>query len=125
LNERLERRRDELARQAQLALGDLVHVGSAWVLPHPEREGELAPMVSDPEIERIAVEVAMRYEREHGFEPESVRAGARLALAEPPLRAGFRHRQAREPALAQLDDPVLELIATGLASGGHSVRKVA
>ncbi|HZP91192.1 MAG TPA: DUF3883 domain-containing protein [Actinomycetota bacterium] len=31
-------------------------------------------MVTDPEVERIAVELAIRYEREHGREPESVEA---------------------------------------------------
>ncbi len=73
LNERLERRRSELARQARFTLADVAHLGSAWVLPHPER-GALADMVTDPEVERIAVDLAMRYERGHGREPESVEA---------------------------------------------------
>ncbi len=74
LNDRLERRREELARQRQFALSDVSHLGSAWVLPHPERTGHLAAMVMDPEIERIAIRAAMHYEREHGRDPVSVEA---------------------------------------------------
>jgi superfamily II DNA or RNA helicase len=74
LNDRLQRRREELARQRQLALADMVHLGSAWALPHPERTGRFAAMVSDPEIERIAVEAAKAHEHAHGREPESVEA---------------------------------------------------
>jgi superfamily II DNA or RNA helicase len=73
LNARLERRREELNKQARFTLADVTHLGSAWVLPHPEREA-LADMVTDPGVERIAVELAMRHEREHGREPESVEA---------------------------------------------------
>ncbi|MDR7444801.1 MAG: DUF3883 domain-containing protein, partial [Armatimonadota bacterium] len=73
LNARLERRREELRRERELAIADLTHIGSALVLPHPERE-EFAPMVRDEEIERIAMEEAMRYERERGWEPEDVSA---------------------------------------------------
>ncbi len=75
LNERLERRRRELDRQRRFALADVERLGSAWVLPHPER-GALAAqgMTADPEVERIAVELAIRFEREAGREPESVEA---------------------------------------------------
>ena len=73
LNERLERRRQELQRERQLTIADLVHIGSALVLPHPEREN-FAPMVRDEEVERIAMEEAMRYERERGWLPEDVSA---------------------------------------------------
>ncbi len=72
LNARLERRREELAKQWQLALADLAHVGSAWVLPHPERAATLAPMVSDPTVEAIAMREAMAYEEAHGWTPEDV-----------------------------------------------------
>jgi len=68
LNARLERRRQELQRERQLTIADLVHIGSALVLPHPEREN-FAPMVRDEEVERIAMEEAMRYEREPGWLP--------------------------------------------------------
>jgi hypothetical protein len=46
LNDRLERRREELAKQGEVALADLSHVGSAWVLPHPERTGEFGRFCS-------------------------------------------------------------------------------
>lgn len=73
LNARLERRRQEIQRERQLAIADLAHIGSALALPHPER-AELAPMVRDEEIERIAMGEAMRYERERGWIPEDVSA---------------------------------------------------
>ena len=71
LNDRLERRRSELERERQLTIGDITHIGRAWVLPHPEREG-YASMVRDEEIEGIAMERAMAYEREHDWIPEDV-----------------------------------------------------
>jgi superfamily II DNA or RNA helicase len=73
LNARLERRRQELQRERQLTIADLVHIGSALVLPHPEQEN-FAPMVRNEEVERIAMEEAMRYERERGWQPEDVSA---------------------------------------------------
>jgi len=54
-----------------LAIADLTPIGSALVLPHPEREA-FAPMVRDEEVERVAMEEAMRYERARGWEPEDV-----------------------------------------------------
>lgn len=48
-------------------IGAIQHIGQAWVLPHPERTSELlAPMVSDPDIERIAVQAVIDYEQTHG-----------------------------------------------------------
>ncbi len=73
LNERLERRREELARERELTIADVTPIGSALVLPDPERE-RLAPMVRDEEVERIAMEAAMDYERARGWEPEDVSA---------------------------------------------------
>jgi len=73
LNARLERRRQELQRERQLTVADLTHIGSALVLPHPERENFEA-MIHDEEVERIAMEKAMRYERERGWLPEDVSA---------------------------------------------------
>jgi superfamily II DNA or RNA helicase len=73
LNERLERRRQEIQRERQLTIADLTHIGTTLVLPHPERL-HLAPMLVDEEIERIAMEEALRYERERGWEPEDVSA---------------------------------------------------
>jgi hypothetical protein len=71
LNARLERRRQELQQERQLTLGDLTHIGSAWVIPHPER-GDYTAMVRDEEVEKIAMAEAMRYERERGWLPEDV-----------------------------------------------------
>lgn len=73
LNARLERRQRELEMERHCTIGDVQHTGQAWVLPHPDREApQIAPMVRDDEIERIAVEVAMAYERERGWVVESV-----------------------------------------------------
>lgn len=73
LNARLERREAELERERQCAIGDIKLIGCAWVLPHPERQSPaLAPMVSDPEIERIAVEVATAHARARGCAVQSV-----------------------------------------------------
>jgi superfamily II DNA or RNA helicase len=71
LNDRLEKRMSELAREQQLTIGDITHIGRAWVLPHPERVG-FARMVADEEIEKIAMDKAMSYEREKGWDPEDV-----------------------------------------------------
>lgn len=54
-------------------IGDVQHVGRAWVLPHPERSSpQIAPMVRDEEIERIAVQQAIAYEEARGWKVESV-----------------------------------------------------
>jgi superfamily II DNA or RNA helicase len=75
LNARLERRRQELETERHCTIGDVHHVGRAWVLPHPERTTPgIAPMVRDEEVERIAVQVAMAYEEAHGWVVESVEA---------------------------------------------------
>ena len=59
LNGRLERRRDELQQERQCTIGDIQHLGRAWVLPHPERTSPgFAPMVRDDEIEHAAVAAA-------------------------------------------------------------------
>jgi superfamily II DNA or RNA helicase len=73
LNNRLEGRRAELAMERHLAIGDIEHIGCAWVLPHPQRTSPgIAPMVRDEEIERIAVQEAIRHETERGWVIESV-----------------------------------------------------
>ncbi len=73
LNARLERRRQELEMERHCSIGDVQHMGCAWVLPHPERNApSIAPMVSDPEIEKIAIRVAMEHERARGWVVESV-----------------------------------------------------
>lgn len=73
LNSRLERRREELEKERQCTIGDIQHVGCAWVLPHPERMSPtIAPMVRDEEIERIAVQAAIAHEIARGWQVESV-----------------------------------------------------
>jgi superfamily II DNA or RNA helicase len=75
LNERLERRRGELERERECMIGDIQHIGSTAVLLHPDRfSPKIAPMVSDPEIERIAIEFAIKHEQAQGREVESVEA---------------------------------------------------
>jgi superfamily II DNA or RNA helicase len=73
LDHRLNLRRRELEQERQCSIGDIHHVGRAWVVPHPDRASPgIAPMVSDPEIELIAVEVATRHEESQGRIVESV-----------------------------------------------------
>jgi hypothetical protein len=73
LNGRLERRREELAKEKQCLISDIQHHGRAWVLSHPERKSPgMASMVRDEEIERIAVEAVKAYEEARGWQVESV-----------------------------------------------------
>jgi superfamily II DNA or RNA helicase len=73
LNNRLDKRTLEIERERECSIGNLRHVGRAWVLPHPERDKpSVAPMVRDDEIERIAVEAVKAFEEARGWEVESV-----------------------------------------------------
>jgi hypothetical protein len=73
LNGRLERRREELQQERHCTITDIQHLGSAWVLPHPERTSPgIAPMVRDEEIERIAVQAATAHEEARGWQVVSV-----------------------------------------------------
>ena len=73
LNNRLENRKRELELERHCTISDIAHLGRAWVLPHPERTSpQLAPMVRDDEIERIAVQEAIRHEESRGWVVESV-----------------------------------------------------
>lgn len=73
LNNRRDNRLEELEREKQCTIAEIQHHGRALVLPHPERKSpDIAPMVRDDEIERIAVEYAMNWERARGWVPESV-----------------------------------------------------
>jgi superfamily II DNA or RNA helicase len=73
LNNRLEGRRIELAMERHLAIGDIEHLGSAWVLPHPQRASPgIAAMVRDDEIERLAVQEVVNHEIARGWVVESV-----------------------------------------------------
>ncbi|MEG4630133.1 DUF3883 domain-containing protein [Microcoleus sp. AR_TQ3_B6] len=68
LNGRLETRQEELEKERSCTIADIQHHGRAWVLPHPERTSpEMAAMVSDREIERIAVEAVIAYENARGW----------------------------------------------------------
>lgn len=78
LDHRLQSRRRELEQERQCSIGDIQHIGRAWVLPHPERAAPgIAPMVSDPEIERIAVQAVIVHEEAKGRVVESVEADNR------------------------------------------------
>ena len=73
LNSRLEKRRGELEKEQQCSISNIQHLGSAWVLPHPEREApKVKKMVRDPEIEKIAVDAVIKYEEARGWKVQSV-----------------------------------------------------
>jgi hypothetical protein len=73
LNARLESRQDELQQERNCTVADIKHHGRAWVLPHPERTSpEMASMVTDAEIERIAIQKVTEYEEARGWQVESV-----------------------------------------------------
>ncbi|PSB02356.1 helicase-related protein [Merismopedia glauca] len=73
LNARLDRRRLELQQESNCTIAAIEPKGRAWVLPHPERLApDVAPMVSDAEIERIAVNAAIAHEEAQGWQVESV-----------------------------------------------------
>jgi len=93
LNQRLERRLAELDMERLCTVADIEHIGQAWVLPHPDRnEPEVASMVSDADIERVAVEKAVAYEQSLGWEVTSVEAENRgydlLSRKPHPTEAG-------------------------------------
>lgn len=78
LDHRLQSRRRELEQERQCSIGDIHHIGRAWVVPHPDRTTPaIAPMVSDPEIERIAVNFVIAHEQAQGRVVESVEADNR------------------------------------------------
>jgi len=73
LNGRLETRREELQKERSCTIADIQHHGRAWVLPHPERTSpEIVSIVSNDEIERIAVQTVIAYEISRGWVVESV-----------------------------------------------------
>jgi hypothetical protein len=78
LNNRLENRKRELELERHCTISDITHLGRAWVLPHPERASpQLAPMVRDDEIERIAIQEAIRHEEARGCVVEDVQLANR------------------------------------------------
>jgi superfamily II DNA or RNA helicase len=73
LTARFEKRRAELDAEQHISIGQIDHLGQAWVLPHPQREQPgIAPMVRDEEIERIAVAEVTRMEEARGWKVQSV-----------------------------------------------------
>ena len=93
LNDRLEQRLLELERERHCTIADIIHLGRAWVLPHPERATpRLAPMVEDADIERIAVDFVIRHEESRGWQVESVES------REPRLRPDLSPAPPRGPA---------------------------
>lgn len=73
LNTRLEKRLIELRQERHCTVDDTRHYGQAWVLPHPERNApDFISMVRDERIEHRAIEEAIRYERNRGWQVESV-----------------------------------------------------
>jgi len=78
LDYRLQTRRRELDQEKHCVVGDVLHMGRAWVFPHPDRtKPNIAPMVSDPEIERIAVQAVIAHEVAQGRIVQSVEADNR------------------------------------------------
>lgn len=72
-NGRLEGRQRELQKERNCTTSDIQRHGAAWVLPHPERTTpNVAALVRDDEIERIAVDAVIAYEQARGWEVESV-----------------------------------------------------
>ncbi len=73
MNNRFEQRKADLLKEQQCTVSNIQHIGSAWVLPHPERETpDGKTMVSDPEIEKIAIKSVTEYEEARGWKVESV-----------------------------------------------------
>jgi len=69
----LERRREELEQERHCSIAGIQHHGRAWILPHPERTSPgISPMVRDDEIEQIAVQAVIAYEKARGWHIESV-----------------------------------------------------
>jgi superfamily II DNA or RNA helicase len=73
LTNRRDKRLAEIEMERHCTVADVMLVGRALVLPHPDRDKPpYRPMVRDDEIERIAVKVATEYEEARGCVVESV-----------------------------------------------------
>jgi len=73
LNNRKDRKLNNLKLESNCMIDKIEHLGRAWVLPHPERMSpSIAPMVRDDDIEKIAIQKATEYEESHGWKVESV-----------------------------------------------------
>jgi hypothetical protein len=88
LNNRLDRRRKELEQERTCSIGEIRHLGRAWVFPHPERKSPgMVMMVRDDEIERIAVQTVIQQEEARGWKVQSVETedrGFDLISRKPP-----------------------------------------
>jgi superfamily II DNA or RNA helicase len=70
---RREKRRLELDRQRALTLQAVERITSVLILPHPERKSpEVRRLQPDSEVEAIAMQVAMEYEKEKGRQVHDV-----------------------------------------------------
>ncbi len=70
---RRERRRLELDRQRALSLQSVERITSVLILLRPERKSpEVRRLQPDPEVEAIAMQVAMEYEKEKGRQVHDV-----------------------------------------------------
>jgi superfamily II DNA or RNA helicase len=75
LTNRLEQRKKDLARERQCTISATLHLGTAWILPHPERDKpEIKGMISDAEVENKAIQKAIEHEQSLGYEVQSVEA---------------------------------------------------
>lgn len=73
LTNRLDHRKNDLAKERQCTISGTIHLGTAWVLPHPDREKpEIKGMVTDAEIEKIAIQKVTEHEIALGYEVQSV-----------------------------------------------------
>ena len=71
LKARLDKKLSELAHLRVVRPGPVIYLGTALVNPAESQEIKDL-MVSDPEVEKIAMEVAIEYERKRGWEPTDV-----------------------------------------------------
>jgi len=75
LNNRRDTRLRDLDMERHTTIGDITHVGRAWIVPHPERANPaLRSMVRDDEIEALAVRVVRDHEESRGWQVEDVQA---------------------------------------------------
>ncbi|GAB3789228.1 helicase-related protein [Spirosoma horti] len=73
LSNRLDHRRSELAKEGQCTIASTQHLGTAWLLPHPDRnQPAMQSMVSNAEIEEIAVQAVIAHEERRGYKVHSV-----------------------------------------------------
>lgn len=73
LTNRLEHRKNDLAKERQCTISSTQHLGTAWVFPHPDKETpEIKSMVTDADIEKIAVRIAIEHEQALGYEVQTV-----------------------------------------------------